>query len=66
VDALAGQLDVPGTAIDPPWFITIIGTCSAGAFTPYGSVGVVDEHRTFASRTRPSRSGRWPPPVPST
>ena len=24
----------PGTPIEPPWFMTIIGMCSAGALTP--------------------------------
>ena len=33
---------------------------------PYGIVGVVEEHTTLGSRTRPIRSGTWPPPAPST
>ena len=58
MDPLPRQLDVLGTAIDPPWFMTIIGTCSAAAFTPKGSVGVVEEQTMFRSRTTPSRSGK--------
>ena len=33
----------PGTANDVPWLNIVIGRCSAGAATPYGTVGVVDE-----------------------
>ena len=33
---------------------------------PYGIVGVVEEQKTFGSRTIPIRSGMWPPPEPST
>ena len=54
------------TPNDAPWLRTIIGTCSAAAFTPNGTVGVVDEQMTFGSRTRPMTSGTWPPPLPST
>ena len=56
----------PGISHDSPWFSSVIGRCSAAAWTPNGSVGVVDEHRIDGSRTRPSRSGTWPPPEPST
>ena len=55
-----------GIANEAPWLSTIIGRPSATALTPNGMVGVVDEQRMFASRTSPSRSGMWPPPVPST
>ena len=48
------------TANDAPWLSTIIGTCSAAACTPHGTVGVVEEHRMFGSRTRPMASGTWP------
>jgi hypothetical protein len=51
---------------DAPWFRTIIGACSIAAFTPNGTVGVVDEQITFDSRTSPMASGTWPPPLPST
>jgi hypothetical protein len=44
----------------------IIGRCSTAALIPKGTVGVVDEQMTLGSRTRPSRSGTCPPPVPST
>ncbi len=51
---------------DAPWLRTIIGTSSATAFTPNGTVGVVEEQMMLGSRTNPRRSGRWPPPEPST
>ena len=53
-------------AHESPWLSTVIGTCSTAVWTPNGSVGVVDEQRIDGSRTRPRRSGTWPPPVPST
>ena len=55
-----------GIAHDSPWLSIVIGTCSTAVWTPNGIVGVVDEHRIEGSRTRPRRSGTWPPPVPST
>ena len=45
------------TPNDAPWLRTIIGTCSAAALTPNGTVGVVDEHRMLASRTSPEQVG---------
>ena len=54
------------TPNDAPWLRTIIGTCSAAALTPHGTVGVVDEQMMFGSRTSPIASGTWPPPLPST
>ena len=49
-----------------PWLRTVMATVSLPAVTPHGIVGVVEEQMTLASRTRPSRSGTWPPPEPST
>ena len=54
------------TPNDAPWLRMIIGTCSAAAWTPQGTVGVVEEQMTFGSRTSPMTSGVWPPPLPST
>ena len=56
-----------GTAHEPPWLSRVIAdVLGGGGDAPRAASGVVDEHRMFASRTRPMRSGTCPPPVPST